>query len=131
MIRRIDTMSARLREAIALRGIRKMLALAYELGVHESALSRWKKGGAMSLSHVISVCEVLDVSMDWLVLGRGHPEDHKRQAHSADDQQVLGALMPYANDAKIALTRFLTVVRADSLHDPQSSSSDLRKAQHV
>lgn len=108
-----DSIGPRLREAMALRRVGKMLGLACQLGVHESALSRWKHGGAMSLVNVVSVCEALDISMDWLVLGRGHPEAHKNGESSLVDQEVLGALVPYAGDAKAALTRFLTVARSD------------------
>lgn len=53
------------------RGIGKQDALAYELGVHPSAISRWKEGGPISLASAIELCSRLEISLDWLVLGRG------------------------------------------------------------
>jgi len=39
----------RVAHAIKARGVSKMSNLALDLGVDESAISRWKKGGPMSL----------------------------------------------------------------------------------
>jgi transcriptional regulator with XRE-family HTH domain len=61
----------RLALAMQARGIGKQDALAYELGVHPSAISRWKEGGTISLGSAIDLCLRLQISLDWLVLGRG------------------------------------------------------------
>ncbi len=68
----------RLLDAIRARGVAKMMNLARDLNVDESAISRWKRGGAMSLDSAAGIAEVLDISLDWLVLGRGGMNIHKR-----------------------------------------------------
>lgn len=61
----------RLREAMKVRGFKKQYALAVSLQVNESTVTRWLSGGPMSLESAIEVCQALDISLDWLVLGRG------------------------------------------------------------
>jgi transcriptional regulator with XRE-family HTH domain len=65
---------ARLRQAMALRGHRKMMALAAELGISAAALSKWTQGHSMSVEHACRLSQLLDVSLDWLLLGRNQPE---------------------------------------------------------
>ncbi len=62
---------------MAARGVRKQQALAAELNVHESAITRWKEDKEMSLPNAIALGAVLDVSLDWLLLGRGTMDAHK------------------------------------------------------
>jgi hypothetical protein len=66
----------RLRLAIQQRGMRKLSVVACSIGVTESAVSRWRSGGAMTLGNIANVCLALDISADWLVLGRGHMDMH-------------------------------------------------------
>lgn len=66
----------RLRIAIQQRGMSKLSVVACAVGVTESAVSRWRSGGAMTLGNVAIVCQRLDISADWLVLGRGHMDMH-------------------------------------------------------
>jgi len=70
-------MGERLTFALEQRGVRKLYALAVEIGVDESALSRWKKDGAISLPSAARLSQALDISLDWLVLGRGHIDAHR------------------------------------------------------
>jgi len=70
----------RLDHALKLRRVHKLHALAYELGVDESAVSRWRKGRSISLDNAVNLCRVLDVSLDWLVTGRGHILAHRNDA---------------------------------------------------
>ena len=63
--------------AMDARGLRKQHALAFQLNVHESAITRWKSNGAFSLHNAVAVCAALDVSLDWLLLGRGTMDSHK------------------------------------------------------
>jgi transcriptional regulator with XRE-family HTH domain len=72
-----EELSNRLNQALQKRGIRKMYALAVDLGVDESAISRWRRGGPISLTHVVDLCRYLDVSLDWLLMGRGTLDMHK------------------------------------------------------
>lgn len=67
----------RIRLAMELRGIHKQYALAMDIGVDQSNLSRWCRGAPLSVEHAIRLCEALDVSLDWLLLGRGDIEQHK------------------------------------------------------
>jgi len=76
----MSTRGQRLQEAMAARGIRKQIVLAAELGVNESAISRWQQGYGLSLENAAKVCEVLDISLDWLILGRGHMDQHRAPA---------------------------------------------------
>lgn len=62
---------------MAARGIRKQIVLAAELGVNESAVSRWQQGLGLSLEHAARLCITLDISLDWLVLGRGDMDQHR------------------------------------------------------
>lgn len=63
----------RLVEAMQLRGNFKATALACALAVNEAAISRWKRGGPITLPHAVGLCDVLDISMDWLIRGVGQP----------------------------------------------------------
>jgi transcriptional regulator with XRE-family HTH domain len=70
-------MGDRLTFALEQRGVRKLYALAVEIGVDESALSRWKKDGPISLPSAARLSQALDISLDWLILGRGHIDAHR------------------------------------------------------
>lgn len=85
----MSTRGERIRQALAARGVRKQQALAAELNVHESAITRWKENAAMSLDNAIALGVVLDISLDWLLLGRGMIDSHK-----AGDLSVDGAASP-------------------------------------
>jgi transcriptional regulator with XRE-family HTH domain len=67
----------RLRLAMDARGVRKQQAFAFQLKVHESAITRWKANRSLSLDNAIAVCAALDISLDWLLLGRGTMDFHK------------------------------------------------------
>ena len=64
---------ARLREAM--RG-RVPKQVAMDVGVTVSAISKWQSGAPMSVRHVAALCACLDVSADWLLLGRGSQQRH-------------------------------------------------------
>lgn len=61
----------RLDSALRAQGQPKLASVATEIGVDESAISRWKQGRSISLENAIRLCTALDLSMDWLFLGRG------------------------------------------------------------
>ena len=82
----MSTRGERIREALAKRGVRKQQALAAELEVHESAITRWKENKEMSLANAVALSAALDISLDWLLLGRGTIDSHKAaSAPPADD----------------------------------------------
>lgn len=66
----------RLEEALRIRNIRKMYVLAIEMGVSESTISRWRKGAPIATENLIKLCQILDISADWLLLARGSIDQH-------------------------------------------------------
>ncbi|UAA39856.1 helix-turn-helix transcriptional regulator [Paraneptunicella aestuarii] len=75
---------ARLRHLLQNQQNLKQLVLASAVGVEESTISRWLAGGNIKISHLIALCEYLDVSVDWLLLGRGTPVLHKYVGENHD-----------------------------------------------
>ncbi|EJC80781.1 Helix-turn-helix protein [Rhizobium leguminosarum bv. trifolii WSM2297] len=75
----------RIREAISRGKFRKVHALAVELNVSVAAVSRWQNGGHTSLESACALARLLDVSLDWLLLGRGAIEAHKNSTISATE----------------------------------------------
>ncbi|QLF69836.1 helix-turn-helix transcriptional regulator [Peteryoungia desertarenae] len=67
----------RIRQAMAKRKIGKAHALAAELHVSVAAVSRWQNGGDLSLDNACALAETLDISLDWLLLGRGTLDWHR------------------------------------------------------
>jgi transcriptional regulator with XRE-family HTH domain len=100
----------RLSQAIKGRGITKMLPLAADLRVHESAISRWRKDGSMTLDNAVRLSEVLDVSLDWLILGRGDMDRHKGQAPRADETALVDLSHRFQPAALDHLVAFLKSV---------------------
>jgi hypothetical protein len=100
--------AARLREALRRRGVRKLYGLAIDLGVDQSALSRWKHGGAMSLEHAAELCRHLSISMDWLVLGIGDMELGKDNAEAPQVWRQLRAMPPRLQDSVLTIIVALT-----------------------
>ncbi|WFT83255.1 MULTISPECIES: helix-turn-helix domain-containing protein [unclassified Methylobacterium] len=75
--------------ALALRGRTKLYAFAAELDVNPSSVTRWVGGGEISTEHAVRICEVLDVSLDWLLLGRGAPDLAADRAISEREARLL------------------------------------------
>jgi len=89
----------RIDQAIKVRGVKKMLNLALDLGVDESAISRWKKNGPISLKSAARLARALDVSLDWIVLGRGEMEHHKKLALRSDEIRLIRSLRRWSRDS--------------------------------
>ncbi len=100
----------RLTNALKARKVPKLYALAVDMGVDESAISRWKKNGAISTDHVARLCDVLDISVDWLLLGRGNMDSPKRFSASAHERELIALLRALPPDSADHLSRFLTSV---------------------
>jgi transcriptional regulator with XRE-family HTH domain len=81
------TRGERLRLAMDARGVRKQQAFAFQLKVHESAITRWKANRSFSLDNAIAVCAALDISLDWLLLGRGTMDFHKLSDTEAEQNE--------------------------------------------
>lgn len=98
--------AARLREALRRRGVRKLYGLALDLGVNQSTISRWTKDGGMSLDHATALCRHLDISLDWLIFGRGGMEPQARNATVAALADLLDTLDPEV------IASFMTIAEA-------------------
>ncbi|GAB2186114.1 helix-turn-helix domain-containing protein [Roseibium sp. LAB1] len=64
----------RLTQAMRSRGHRKAMALAAELNISPAAITKWKQGHAMSIDNACNLANSLDISLDWLLLGRNGPD---------------------------------------------------------
>ena len=82
----------RIREAISRGKFRKVHALAAELNVSVAAVSRWQNGGHTSLESACALGHLLDVSLDWLLLGRGTMDWHRNSPISTTELQLVLAL---------------------------------------
>lgn len=100
----------RLTNALKARKVPKHYALAVEIGVDESAISRWKKDGSISTDHVARLCQALDISADWLLLGRGNMDSHKQFSVSAAERQLITPLRTLPPGSADHLARFLASV---------------------
>ena len=102
----------RLRQALRRRRVGKLYVLALEIGVNESALTRWKKGDAISTANAVRLCQVLDISLDWLLLGRGTMDLHKPTTTSAADDLLVEQVRALPPEAAASLSDFLRQVAA-------------------
>lgn len=102
----------RIREAISQHKVRKIHALAAELKVSVAAVSRWQNGGHASLESVCSLAELLDVSLDWLLLGRGTMDWHSDRSMSATELQ---GILLLRDRSKIFQSRLVSLLEAISL----------------
>ena len=81
----MDHWGKRLEQALRRSGIGKLHALAVEIGVDQSAISRWRQGLPISLPNAVALCRALDVSLDWLLTGRGMMDGHRIAASAPID----------------------------------------------
>lgn len=109
------TIEQRLNHAIDVRKIAKMVVLAHELKVDESAISRWRRGGTMSLANAAQLCVYLDVSLDWLILGRGGMVAHRDIAMGPGEADLILALRALPPGCAETLQRFVTIVNDHTL----------------
>jgi plasmid maintenance system antidote protein VapI len=90
----MSTRGERIREALGARGVRKQQALAAELKVHESAITRWKENKPISLESAVALGAALDISLDWLLLGRGTMDAHRSSASEDATRRIASLLGP-------------------------------------
>jgi transcriptional regulator with XRE-family HTH domain len=64
----------RIANAMERRGHNKAMALAMQLGVSPAAMSKWISGHSMTLENACLLAQCLDVSLDWLAMGRNSPD---------------------------------------------------------
>ncbi len=75
----MDNWGQRFQTALKRRNVPKLYVLALEVGVDQSAITRWKQGRTISMVNAVKLCEVLDISLDWLMMGRGTIDMHKAE----------------------------------------------------
>ncbi|XYK81878.1 MAG: helix-turn-helix domain-containing protein [Labrenzia sp.] len=68
------TVSVRLREALNARKHKKLFAFSHEIGVSPSTVTRWLQGQPIRSENLIKIARVLNISLDWLLLGEGNME---------------------------------------------------------
>ena len=56
------------------------------MGVDESTVSRWLRGANITTQKLVRICDELNISIDWVLTGRGPYES--RRPTVADDLQV-------------------------------------------
>jgi transcriptional regulator with XRE-family HTH domain len=121
----------RLHAALVARGIRKQLALAAELGVDESAISRWQRDEGLSLSNAARLCEALDISLDWFVLGRGDMDLHRRSEPAVTNGDASGTTSSLPASVLGAIDNLAIVLGQEliSRSDPLQALLKLSQAQ--
>jgi transcriptional regulator with XRE-family HTH domain len=121
----------RLHAALVARGIRKQMALAAELGVGESAISRWQRDESLSLSNAARICEALDISLDWFVLGRGDMNLHKQLEPEARNGDASATTPSLPASVRNAIDNLANVIGQEliSMSEPLQALSKLSRAQ--
>ena len=104
-----STLGVRICEAMEQRNLSKLYAVAVALDVTESAVCRWRKNGRITVENIIALCELLDVSTDWLLLGRGTMDMH-RNVQPPLRQNVRKHLSTLPDAALIHLENFLAAI---------------------
>jgi transcriptional regulator with XRE-family HTH domain len=99
----------RIDRAIKLRQWRKLSALAAAVEVNESAVTRWRQGGAISLDSAVRLSETLDVSLDWLAMGRATPDQHRAVAFDGEMMRLVLLLQSRSTEITRTLADFLSI----------------------
>lgn len=103
----------RLEEALRIRNIGKMYVLAIEMGVSESTISRWKKGAPIATDNLIKLCQILDISADWLLLARGNIDQHISLTVNHDERALLNLIRSLPSGFLVHFSRALEAVLAE------------------
>lgn len=105
----------RIRKAISSSKIFKAYALAAELNVSIAAVSKWQNGGEISLKNACEVAIATDVSLDWLLLGRGSADLHHRHNAHQEPQIMLGNGLANAATMEAMMHSFLNIMSQQKL----------------
>jgi len=101
----------RLRSALRSRGYNKYLAFAAEIDVSPSTVTRWCDGHPIKLQNLIQICEILDISLDWLVLGTDDRDLRPEPPRSGECARLSDALRGLPDDALQKVTAAIDALR--------------------
>lgn len=105
-----NSMGERLEQVLRARKVRKVYPLALELGVNESCISRWRRDGAISTDNAVRLCRILDVSLDWLLCGRGQMDQHKGRSISDEEYAMIEALRLLPGEARYSILNLFAAI---------------------
>jgi transcriptional regulator with XRE-family HTH domain len=111
----MSTRGERLVEAMRIRGMHKQHALAYALGVNESTVTRWKNDGPMSLESAIALCQALDISLDWFLVGNGIMDRQTQRTDTPTEDERLWSSLKKVGDTMTAQSKSLLVAFINSI----------------
>ena len=115
---------ARLSAAMIANGQKYNCQLSYDLGITESSLSRWRGGGPMSVSRAVSLAQHLNVTLDWLIMGRTS-QNRKIESPNLELGQathMFVALTPNDRELVLTLTKALASAKGfDECQKPEQS----------
>jgi transcriptional regulator with XRE-family HTH domain len=109
----------RLKQAMAMRGHHKAMALAAELSISPAALTKWTQGHAMSVNHARKLASLLHVSLDWLLMGRNGPDLLQSDHLSALELDLIGKL----RERPARITKLLIGLTVEMPKTPVSGQS--------
>ena len=112
----VSPLTARLRHVCAGRSYRQLGALT---GTSCESARRYLAGHRPTAEFVAALCERLDLSADWLLLGRGDPRAHRLTDPDAMLARVLAGLERQATVIRRRLSR------GDSAATPRSEHSEV------
>ena len=102
----------RLKHAMETRGYRKATALAASLDISPAAITKWTQGHAMSLDHVANLAHLLDVSLDWLLMGRNEPDWLRQDQLTAVECEIIEKMRARPPRLATLLSRLLGEIPA-------------------
>ncbi len=111
----MESRGERLRLALAARGVRKQMSLAAQLGVNESTISRWQRNQGLSVDHAARLCDALDISLDWLVLGRGDMDFHRSSVTSRARREAAAGAIAFLPASVLAAINTLALAISQEL----------------
>lgn len=102
-----ESMGRRLDQALLARKVQKNYPLALEIGVDESCISRWRRGSSISTDNAIRLCRALDISLDWLLSGRGTMDQHRQRSVGDGEYALIERLRRLPETARHSLLSLL------------------------
>jgi transcriptional regulator with XRE-family HTH domain len=105
----------RIRKAISTSKIVKAYALAAEINVSIAAVSKWQNGGEISLNNACELAVATDVSLDWLLLGRGTADLHRKSNQTAEPQIMLTQGLPNTTAMEAMMHSLMSIMAQNKI----------------